>query len=402
MFSRYARVLRAPHVRALVVSSVLARMPIGMVSLALVLYVDQLTGSFASAGVVTASFAIAAGVGSPLQGRLVDRHGQSRVLVPCVLVHAGAILGVVALGETGAPVGALAAVAAVSGAGTPPVGAALRALWPDLLDDDALMGAAYALDSILVEAFYGLGPLVTAGVVAVLSPVAALAAGAVIALAGTLWFAAQPPSRGWRGEPGSAGWAGPLHAPGIVTLLVAAMGAGACFGVFEVVLPAFGKQDGSASLGGPLITAWSLGSMAGGVLYGAFGERMGALLRVFLVLAAILPVVSALTLAASSIVAMALLITLAGVVIAPLQATQNQLVGLVAPTGTITEAYTWVLMGLVVGLSAGNAAAGALVDAAGWRAAVLAGCACAALTAALAWVRRRTLGPPAAVSARPG
>ena len=396
MFSRYARVLRAPHVRALVVSSVLARMPIGMVSLALVLDVEHLTGSFGSAGLVTAAFAISAGVVSPLQGRLVDRVGQTRVLVPCVVVHSGAILGVVALGQAGAPVGALAAVAALAGAGTPPVGAALRALWPGLLED-SLMSAAYALDSVLVEAFYGLGPLVTAALVALVSPVAALVAGAVIAFVGTVWFVGQPPSREWRGEPAAAGWAGPLRAPGMVTLLVAAIGAGACFGAFEVALPAFGEDHGSASLGGPLITAWALGSMAGGVIYGALAERLGALARAFLRLAVLLPLASVPTLAASSIAGMALLVPLAGIVIAPLQATQNQLVGLVAPAGTITEAYTWVLMGLVMGLAGGNALAGPLVDASGWRAAVAAGCVAAALAAGLAWLRRGTLASPAAV-----
>ena len=111
----------------------------------------------------------------------------------------------------------------------------------------------------------------------------------------------------------------------------------------------------------------------------------------------LLPLASVLTLAASSIAGMALLVPLAGIVIAPLQATQNQLVGLVAPAGTITEAYTWVLMGLVMGLAGGNALAGPLVDASGWRAAVAAGCVAAALAAGLAWLRRGTLAPPAAV-----
>lgn len=398
MLDRYRRVLGAPHVLALVVSSVLARTPIGMISLALVLYVERLTGSFGSAGAVTAAFAIAAGIASPLQGRLIDRVGQRRVLVPCVCAHAAAIAGIVALGETGAPPAVLAIVAGLAGAGTPPVGAALRPLWPILLDDEALLPAAYALDSILVEAVFSVGPLLTAALVALFSPVAALFAGAGITLLGTLWFAALPPSRQWRGEPSTAGWAGPLQAAGMLTLLVAAAGAGACFGVFEVALPAFGKDHGSASVGGPLITAWALGSMAGGIVYGALSERLGALRRAFLLLAALLPVVSALTLLASSLVAMAMLIPLAGVVIAPLQATQNQLVGLVAPAGTITEAYTWVLMGLVVGLAGGNALAGALVDASGWRAAVLAGCVLAALGAVAAWARRTTLRPAAAVA----
>ena len=233
---------------------------------------------------------------------------------------------------------------------------------------------------------------------AVFSPAAALVAAAAIVLTGTLWFTALPPSRAWRGEPRAAGWAGALQSPGMWTLLLAGMGAGACFGAFEVALPAFGRDHGSTSVGGPLITAWALGSMVGGIAYGALAERLGALARAFLRLAALLPLVSALTLIAGSLAGMAVLIPVAGVVIAPLQATQNQLVGVVAPAGTITEAFTWVLMGLIVGVAGGNALAGALVDASGWRAAVLGGCALAAVGAVVAWARRGTL-QPAAVAA---
>ena len=399
MWERYRRVLGAPHVLALVVSSVLARTPIGMVSLALVLYVERLTGTFGSAGAVTAAFAVAAGLASPLLGRLIDRLGQTRVLLTAVAVHVTALVAVVVAGEAGGSPAGLAALAALAGAGTPPVSAALRPLWPRLLDDEALLPAAYALDSILIEAVFSLGPLLTAALVAAFSPGAALLAAAVIVLSGTVWFCALPPSRAWRGEPSAAGWAGALQSPGMWTLLLAAVGAGACFGAFEVALPAFGRDHGSASVGGPLITAWALGSMAGGIVYGAVAERLGSLARAFLRLAVLLPLVSALTLFAGSIAGMAVLIPVAGVVIAPLQATQNQLVGVVAPGGTITEAYTWVLMGLVVGVAGGNALAGALVDASGWRAAVTGGCVLAALGAVVAWARRRTLQPVAAVAA---
>jgi MFS family permease len=399
MLDRYRRVLGAPHVRSLVLSSVLARTPIGMISLALVLYVDRLTGSFASAGAVTAAFAVAAGLASPIQGRAIDRLGQTVVLVPIVVVHAAAIVAVVVLGQAGASPAALAVVAAIAGAGTPPVSAALRPLWPGLLGDESLLPAAYALDSVLIEAVFSLGPLLTAALVALFSPEVALLCGSAIVLAGTLWFAALPPSRAWRGEAGSAGWAGPLHAPGMRTLLLAGMGAGGCFGAFEVALPAFGAAHGSSSLGGPLITAWALGSAVGGALYGALAERLGPLATVFLRLALLLPVVSAVTLLAGSTAAMIVLVPVSGVVIAPLQATQNQLVGVVAPAGTITEAYTWVLMGVVVGVSAGNALAGALVDASGWRAAIAAGCALAVAGAAVAWARRGSLRPVAAVAA---
>src|SRR5256885_16199063 len=90
---------------------------------------------------------------------------------------------------------------------------------------------------------------------------------------------------------------------------------------------------------------------------------------------------------------MGLPIPCAEVVIAPCQASQNNIVSAVAPTVSITEDYTWVLMGLFVGLAGGNALAGALVDSASWRAAVLSGCVLAGLGAVVAWARRGTPAP---------
>src|SRR3954447_24595626 len=150
MLGRYRRVLAAPHVRPLVSASVLARMPIGITGLATVLFVRDQTGSFGSAGVVSAAFAVAAGLVAPLQGRLVDRLGQTRVLVPSVLVHVAGLVALIAFGLAEAPVGVLSACAVVAGAAIPPVSAALRTLWPTLLGEETIP-TAYALDSILIE-----------------------------------------------------------------------------------------------------------------------------------------------------------------------------------------------------------------------------------------------------------
>jgi MFS family permease len=394
---RYARVLRARHVLPLVLSSILARMPIGIVGLALVLFVEERTDSFGAAGAVSAAFALAAGVGSPLQGRLIDRVGQTRVMLPAVVVHATALVVLIAAGLAGAAVGALIALAAVAGAAIPPVSAALRPLWPGLLKDDPeLISAAYALDAILIEAVFVGGPLLTGVVVAVFSPAAALGVGVALAVVGTLSFTAQPPSRAWRPESHTVGWAGPLHAPGMRTLLLCAIPAGVMFGGMEVALAGFGEDHGQASLAGPLIAAWSLGSAVGGVIYGAVAHRLTPLALAWLRLNSALPLAMAVVLIADSPLVMFLLIPFAGLLIAPVQASQNQLVGAVAPAGTITEAFTWVLMGLVVGVAAGNALAGVLVDESGWRTAVAVLCVIGLAGAALAWGRRATLRTAAA------
>jgi hypothetical protein len=99
-----------------------------------------------------------------------------------------------------------------------------------------------------------------------------------------------------------------------------------------------------------------------------------------------------------SLAAMAVLVIPAGLVIAPLIATRNELAGTVAPSGTETEAFTWPLTALVAGVAGGAALAGAIVEAGGWRGAVVAALIASTLGAALALTRRQTLQPAEAAA----
>jgi predicted MFS family arabinose efflux permease len=212
-------------------------------------------------------------------------------------------------------------------------------------------------------------------------------------IAGTLAFTASPPSRAWRpsAEGGAEGWLGALRSPGLQTLVLATLPLGFSFGAIEVTLPAFSDDMATRAWAGVLIAVWSLGSAAGGLFYGA---RVGSmpLERTFLRLAFLLPLTYLPLAAAPTVWAMPPLCLLAGVAIAPLLASSNQLVGVVAPAGALTEAYTWPITALVIGVAAGNAAAGALVEAADWRVSFLVGAACACGGGALAFARRETLG----------
>jgi MFS family permease len=127
--ARYARILRTPHVMPLLVAALVARLPIGIDSLAIVLFLRQRTGSYAVAGAVAAAFALGAGAGAPLAGRLIDRFGQRGVLLPQALVHAVGLGALIGLALLDAPAGALAVVALVAGLAVPPISATLRPLW---------------------------------------------------------------------------------------------------------------------------------------------------------------------------------------------------------------------------------------------------------------------------------
>jgi predicted MFS family arabinose efflux permease len=82
---------------------------------------------------------------------------------------------------------------------------------------------------------------------------------------------------------------------------------------------------------------------------------------------------------------------LAGLAVAPISAVSFGLLDIVAPPGTDTEASSWVLTAYQLGLAAGTAAGGVIVDGPGTTTAFAVAAACAATSAIVLWVRRRTM-----------
>ena len=313
-------------------------------------------------------------------------------------MHAAGLLLVWALGSADAAPVVLAISAFGAGAAIPPVSSVLRARWPLLLSErPELIPSAFALDSVLIELIFVVGPLLTTVVVATVGPGYALAVSAACVLGGTFMLLAGLHGRG-RPEAPAAGsrrfGLGALAAPGLRTLVLASLPVGFAFGTVEVVLPAFSAQEGKTELAGVLLAIWAGASGAAGLVYGARPPR-SPLTAVHLRLALVLPIATAGLLAATSPLTMGVLVVLMGLPIAPLIASRNQLVERVAPRGTATEAFTWPLTALVAGLSLGAAGGGALVESYSWSVAVLAAVVVSAAGAALLVARRDTLAPAA-------
>jgi MFS family permease len=389
---RYLDILRSPYVGALVASALIARLPIGINALAIVLYLREATGSFAVAGTVAGTLAAGSGIGAPVQGRLVDRMGARRVLLPLAVVHAVALGAVVAFAELSAPTAVLGFFGFTAGFAVPPTSSVLRSMWTELLEP-RLHQAAYALDSTMIELIFISGPLLTAVIATVASPAAALIVSAIAVIGGTAVFTALPPTR--RAEPAKRESRGPLGAlasPGVRTLVFMSLPTGIGIGMLEVGIPAFSRAEHAAATAGVLLAIWSLGSLLGGLLYGTLPRRRG-LHGTHLLLAAVLPLTLLPLAAASSVWVMALLVIPAGCCIAPLLATRNELVGGVAPEGMRIEAYTWPITSFVGGIAIGATVSGVLVEGPGWRTAFVVAAGFAALGALVAFAARRTLAP---------
>jgi predicted MFS family arabinose efflux permease len=358
-------ILSAPGAPALLGSSILARLPLAMFSIALLVNAQHLTGSFAVAGAVSGAYAIAGAVAAPLLGRLIDRCGQTTVLVASPTVAALVLLAT-GLAPSSTPPAVLVALAAAAGISTPPLSACIRTLLPGMVTDASRLPALFAFESTVLEVTFVLGPPLALGVGAIWSTGTAVALAGIVMLAATLAFAAQPASRAWRPDPTAPRpRGGSLRSPAIVTLALIEIGTGAVFGATEVGVTAASKALGSTAAAGPLLGLWGLGSLFGGIAatrLGGGARRSGG---VILLLTALAVAHGALMFATGGVLAIAAVILLAGATIAPTAASLYAMVDRFAPAGTRTEAFAWVLTAGSTGEALGAAVAGPLVQSAG-------------------------------------
>jgi len=395
VIARYRALFAVRGFARLLASALLARLPSGMYSLAVLLLVHARTGSFLAAGVAVGAFTLAGALAGPALGALVDRVGQTRVLLPTAAAHAALLVALALFTRAGAPLAAIVALAAAAGAAQPPIAGCIRALWPSLAVDQHSLETVYALDATTQEVIWTLGPLLVGGAAALISPAAAVVLCALITLGGTLLFASSELSSARRAAARTGSRASALASPGLGLLLATVLLAAVVIGAVEVGLPALSVQHGSRWAAGPLLALFSVGSMAGGLLYSARSWRVALAPRYLLTLAAMALAVAPL-IAVHSLAAAFLLSALAGLALAPMISCQLSLVGALAPAGTATEAFTWHRTATIAGMAAGSILGGSLVDAHGAGAAFTLGCACVALAGLLATRWRALIDPDGA------
>jgi MFS family permease len=367
-----------------------------MFSLAILLLVHAQTDSFLDAGLAVGGFALAGAVMGPPLGALVDRVGQTPVLVRAAVGQAALLVALVVVTHARAPVAAIVATAALAGAAQPPIAGCIRALWSELASDGETLETAYALDATQ-ELIWTLGPLLVGLTAGLLSPSTAVLLCAAITVGGTTLFATSTLSSGWKTDDRERERGGALASAGMRALLATVVLAGVVIGAVEVGLPAFAVEHGSRWSSGPLLALFSVGSMVGGLLYSAKRWKLSPGRRYIAMLLAMTITVAPLIVAPSLAVGF-LLSVVAGLGIAPMLSSQFSLVGALASAGTTTEAFAWQRAATIAGMAAGSTLGGSLVDSNGAKAAFALGCATVALAAVLATVWHGRIDPQLAVA----
>ncbi|HEV7477363.1 MAG TPA: MFS transporter, partial [Burkholderiales bacterium] len=190
--ARYAALLEPRDMKQTIAASMIGRLPIGITGLAILLLVQAATDSFSKGGAATACYVIGLATVAPALGRLIDRNGPRLALLACSIAFPAALLSLVAAVETRSHPALILVSAAAAGVTFPPITVCMRTYFKQRLSDDALLAAAYSLESVLIELIFIVGPMLVALFVAAASPAAAVLFAAASGCVGTLLFLRSP------------------------------------------------------------------------------------------------------------------------------------------------------------------------------------------------------------------
>ncbi|WP_431728174.1 MFS transporter [Verrucosispora sp. TAA-831] len=394
---RYVELWRTPGVPRVMLPAMLARLPVAIEPLAIFLHVSEKTGSYSAGATALALFSGGLAVAWPVHGRLIDRHGLRRVLPVLAMLHAVALVGFVAANQ--GPGWMLISSVVPVALTMAPVGSTVRAAWALILPPGPKLNTANALEAVLIEVFFVIGPAATGLFTSVFSALATTLLAGGMLVVGSLLYGSAPAVATLR-KPGEAAEAEattgdgpgrtrrPWRIPGVVAILVAAGAAAAAFAVLEVAVPATVSAHGStAATGVALLSLPPAASVLGGLVWGARQHTRRAVNRYLVLLAVALACMIPLVFA-TSIPVLAVCLFLAGLPLAALSAEEFGLLGQLVPKTVINESFALAATMMAVGSAAGTLLAGAVL---GWfgpaEARLLSPVAALVALAAVLWVR---------------
>jgi MFS family permease len=366
MFTRYRTVLTHSGAWRFSLAAFVGRMPISISTLGIVLLVTGLGRSYGVAGALSAAFTIANGLSSVVQGRLFDRLGQAMVLPVVMTAYAAGVLTLVVSVESGWPTAVSFVASFVAGAAYPPIGSVVRARWSHVLAGRPHdVQTAYALESVVDEVIFVLGPTIATVLATQWHPWAGLALALATGVPGTLALAAQ---RGSQPVPHlgrrSSGPRISMPWTPVVLLAVVSFALGSLFAAAEVSTVAFSSEQHAKPFAGVLLACWAAGSMLAGLVTGTISWRRSPTVRVrlgCLVLAAVMVP----TTVVGSMPVMAAVLFVAGFGVAPTLIAVFSAIERGVPAGRLTEGIAISHTGLAAGLAPGAWLSGLVIDAHG-------------------------------------
>jgi MFS family permease len=332
-----------------------ARFPNGMTSLAVLLHIEQSTGSYGAAGLVLAATSVGQAVAGPVTSRWMGVWGMRKVLSVTLVVCAIAI-ATLALADLALP--AAVALGLVAGLSTPPVQSAVRTIYPKMVNSRQLT-PLFSLDASLQEIIWIAAPVLITFVATQIGTVEALLVVVVILVGGGTWFILSPEVGRVR-IPRSRRRLGRvlMKPPVILATVIGFLLIGACAAVEAGVVATFGHDGLEAGI---VLAVFAIGSLAGGLSFGHIPIGPWAMARRLAIVTAGL----SLTIVSLNVWWLGATLVVAGIGIAPALAVLFAMTSVSVKFSETAEAYGWIGTGQLIGAAAGSAVAGFLIDGVG-------------------------------------
>src|SRR6478735_11295938 len=348
----YRDLLKTPGVGRIIAAQLTARFPAGMTSLAILLHIQQVTGSYGAAGLVLAATSVGQAIAGPVTSRWMGRWGMRPVLTITMLICA-VTLTLIALVEL--PLPGYMALGVLAGLSTPPIQSAARTIYPKLVNSRQLT-PLFSLDASLQEIIWIIAPVLTTFVATQVGTVQALLLIVVILIGGGLWFILSPEVGRVRIPRSRRSIGKVLTKPAV--LLATVIGfllIGACAAVEAGVVATFGHGGLEAGI---VLAVFSVGSLAGGLTLGRIPIGPWSMARRL----AIVAVGLAFTMLSLNAWWLGGTLIVAGIGIAPALAVLFAMTSASVKFSDTAEAFGWVGTGQLIGAAAGSAIAGFLID----------------------------------------
>ncbi len=356
----YSEIFKAPGTKGFSAAGFIARLPIAMATIGIVAMLSQTHGEYWLAGAVSATFALTNAFVSPQISRLVDRCGQTPVLIPTTSLSVAAFALLMIATHYHWPTWTLFAFAFIA-ASMPSMPAMVRARWTELYRDTPKLNTAFAFESVADELVYMAGSALAVGLSVALFPEAGPLASTVFLAVGSTAFILQRSTEPEVQPAAKEGGRSAISLRPVQIITFALVAIGTIFGAAEVTVIAMSKEFGQPAAASFVLGGYAAGSLIVGLIFGALKLEM-ALSRQFAAAIAVAAATTVPLLFVPNIPLLALALFVSGVSISPTFITAFGLIERIVPAAKLTEGITWVMTGIGIGMAIGSAASGWVID----------------------------------------
>jgi MFS family permease len=360
MANPYRELFSARGSLAFTAAGFVARTAMPMTGIGIITMLSQLRGEYGLAGAVSAVFTLSMAILGPQVSRLVDRRGQSRILLPATGISVISLGVLLLCARYDAPAWTLFVFAVPSGC-MPNMAAMIRARWSEIYRDSPRLHTAFSFESVVDELTFVIGPALSVALSTAVFP----EAGPLVALAllavGALLFVGQRHTEPAVHSTEARSRRSTIRSPALIVLVLILVAGGTIVGTVDVVSVAYAEHQGNTTAAGIVLSVYAIGSAIAGLVFGAL-TLSWPLPRLLLIGVTGTAVTTLPLLLVDDIATLAVTVFFAGVFFAPSMIVVMGLVERIVPAAALTEGMTWAITGLSIGVALGAAVSGGAVD----------------------------------------